>query len=187
MTTRPSKTDRMGALTSQATSRRSGWHPACGLGIAALVIALDQLSKWVMLNVVMTPPRIIEVTPFFNLVYVWNRGISFGMFNTDSPWNRWTLPVVALLIVVLLVWWLRRAQHWLLITGLGLVIGGALGNVIDRALLGAVFDFLDVHAYGYHWPAFNIADSAITVGVCLLISDPLFGVSARSGGRRPGP
>lgn len=150
-----------------------------GLGLAVLVIALDQLSKWAMLTQMMLPPRTIEVAPFFNLVYVWNRGISFGMFNSDSPWNRWTLPLLAVAIVVYLVNWLRRTGHWLVITALGLIIGGALGNVLDRAMHGAVFDFLDVHAYGYHWPAFNIADSAITVGVCLLIIDSLFGLSGR--------
>lgn len=150
-----------------------------GLGIAALVIALDQLTKWLMLILVMAPPRIIEVTPFFNLVHVWNRGISFGMFNTDSSWNRWLLPLAAAIIVIFLLSWLRRATHWLLVTALGLVIGGAIGNVLDRGIHGAVFDFLDVHAYGYHWPAFNVADSAITIGVGLLIVDSVFGVSAR--------
>lgn len=157
----------------------SRWRPGCGLGIALAVIVADQLTKWLMLNVVMEPPQLIVVTSFFNLAYVWNRGISFGLFNTDSPLNRWILPAVALLVVVFLLTWLRKAQHWLLITALGLVVGGAIGNVIDRALYGAVFDFLDVHAYGYHWPAFNVADSAITVGVCLLIVDSVFGVSGR--------
>ncbi len=155
------------------------WRPSYGVGIAIAVIAFDQLTKWLLLNVVMAPPRLIEVTSFFNLAYVWNRGISFGLFNTDSPLNRWILPVVALLVVAFLLSWLRKAQHWLLITALGMVIGGAVGNVIDRAVYGAVFDFLDVHAYGYHWPAFNVADSAITVGVCLLIVDSVFGVSGR--------
>ncbi len=150
-----------------------------GLGIAALILVLDQATKWVVLHQVMSPPQIIKIAPFFNLAYVWNRGISFGMFNTDSPWNRWTLPAVALAIVAFLIHWLRRTQHRLVITALGLIIGGAIGNVLDRAIYGAVFDFLDVHAYGYHWPAFNVADSAITIGVCLLIVDSLFGISAR--------
>lgn len=161
-------------------SAASHWRPWHGIVIALSVIVLDQLSKYLMLNVVMVPPRVIEVSSFFNFVYVWNRGISFGMFNGDSPWNRWVLPAVALVVVGFLFSWLRKARHPLLITALGLVIGGAFGNVIDRALHGAVFDFLDAHAYGYHWPAFNIADSAITVGVCLLIVDSVFGVSGRT-------
>jgi signal peptidase II len=148
-----------------------------GLACAAVVIALDQLTKWLMLAYVMTPPRVIEVTPFFNIVYAWNRGISFGLFNAESDWNRWILSGLAIVIVGFLLAWLRRAQHWLVVLALGLIIGGALGNVIDRLRFGAVFDFLDLHAAGYHWPAFNLADSAITVGVTLLIIDTLFAIS----------
>lgn len=180
MTTRSPDSTPLAVSTGASTGGRGQARSLRrGLGLAALVIVLDQASKWAMLTQVMLPPRIIEVTSFFNLVHVWNRGISFGIFNSDSPWTRWTLPLLALAIVVYLVVWLRRTGHWLVITALGLIIGGAIGNVIDRAMRGAVFDFLDVHAYGYHWPAFNVADSAITIGVCLLIVDSLFGVSAR--------
>jgi signal peptidase II len=151
-------------------------HPGrvrLGIALAIAVFCLDQLSKWWMLERVMQPPRLIEVTPFFNLVMGWNRGVSFGLFNTDSPLNDWLLPLVAVVIVGVLGVWLMRVDRALIATSLGLIIGGALGNVVDRLQHGAVFDFLDVHAFGYHWPAFNVADSAITVGAAILILDSL--------------
>lgn len=151
------------------------------IGVAAIfvVILLDQASKWLMLEQVMRPPRVIEVTPFFNLVYAWNRGVSFGLFDEVSAWNNWALPAIALAVCAVLAFWLARAQHWLLSLGLGMIIGGAIGNVVDRVRFGAVFDFLDVHAGGWHWPAFNVADSSITVGVTLLILDSLFSFGER--------
>lgn len=145
-----------------------------GLGVAALVILFDQAAKWWITAVVMQPPRIIPVTPFFNLVMGWNRGISFGLFDGDSVINVWILPLVALAIVAALVVWLRRVQGAWLVWAIGLVIGGALGNVVDRLRFGAVADFLDFHVAGYHWPAFNVADSGITVGVTMLVLDSLF-------------
>ena len=146
------------------------------LGIAAAigVVALDLASKWWVLEHVMRPPRVIELTGFFNLVVVWNRGVSFGLFNTASPYTAWILSAIALVIVATLAIWLGRAERTFLIAAIGLVIGGALGNVIDRLRFGAVFDFLDLHAAGYHWPAFNAADSAITVGAVMLVVDSLF-------------
>ena len=148
-----------------------------GLAVAALVVVLDQLSKWWILERIMLPPRVIEITSFFNLVLTWNRGVSFGMFNTDSPLNVWVLPLVAVAIVVMLVAWLARADRQLLAIALGSIIGGAIGNLIDRVRFGAVADFLDAHAFGYHWPAFNVADSAITIGVAVLIFDCVFGTA----------
>ncbi len=146
-----------------------------GLVVAALVILFDQATKWWIIEVVMQPPRIIlELTPFFNLVMGWNRGISFGLFDGDSAVNVWILPLVALAIVAALVVWLRRVQGAWLASAIGLVIGGALGNVVDRLRFGAVADFLDFHIAGYHWPAFNVADSGITVGVAMLVLDSLF-------------
>ena len=144
-----------------------------GLSLAALVVGLDQASKWWILADVMDPPRVIPVTPFFNIVVVWNRGVSFGILNQESAWVPWLLSALAAAICVVLFIWLRRADGRWLAGGLGLIIGGALGNVIDRVRFGAVFDFLDVHAAGYHWPAFNVADAAITVGVATLLIDSL--------------
>ena len=146
-----------------------------GLAIAAVVVLLDQATKLLILYVVMDPPRVIEVTSFFNIVLVWNRGVSFGLFSAQSPWTPWLLSGVALVITVVLLVWLRRADTRMVAAALGLVIGGAIGNVIDRIFQSrhAVVDFLDFHAGGYHWPAFNVADSAITVGVALLLIDSL--------------
>ncbi len=145
-----------------------------GLVVATLVIVFDQATKWWIMAVVMQPPAIVPVTSFFNLVMGWNRGISFGLFDGDSAVNLWILPLVALAIVAALVVWLRRVQGAWLASAIGLVIGGALGNVVDRLRFGAVADFLDFHVAGYHWPAFNVADSGITVGVTMLVLDSLF-------------
>ena len=145
-----------------------------GLVVAVVVIVFDQATKWWIMAMVMQPPRIIPVTPFFNLVMGWNRGISFGLFDGNSAVNVWILPLVALAIVAALVAWLRRVQGAWLASAIGLVIGGALGNVVDRLRFGAVADFLDFHVAGYHWPAFNVADSGITVGVTMLVLDSLF-------------
>ena len=153
---------------------RTAGAPWVGSAAAIAVIALDQASKWWILDHLMRPPRVIELTGYFNLVLGWNRGVSFGLFNTSSPINAWVLSAIALIIVAALAVWLGRARSPFLAVAIGLVIGGALGNVIDRLRLGAVADFLDVHAAGYHWPAFNLADSAITVGAVMLIVDSLF-------------
>ena len=146
-----------------------------GLLVAALVAALDQASKWWILSRVMDPPRLIPVTPFFNLVLGWNRGISFGLFNSDSALNAVILPLLAVAIIAALVVWLWRSERLLIAIAIGLVIGGGGGNVVDRLRFdGAVADFLDFHAAGYHWPAFNLADAGITVGAAMLIVDSLF-------------
>jgi signal peptidase II len=141
-----------------------------GLAIAGLVVVLDQLSKWAILAWLDRP---IALTPFFNLIVVWNRGVSFGMFDSASALGPWVLSGLALVVVVLLLVWLRRADHPLTAAGLGLIIGGAVGNLVDRVRFGAVIDFLDFHALGWHWPAFNVADSAICVGAALLLVDGL--------------
>lgn len=145
-----------------------------GLSLAALVAILDQSSKWLILTQVMSPPRVIEVTGFFNLVLVGNRGISFGLFSNDSPWAQPVLAALAFGISIVLLIWLRRAETRFLAAAIGLVLGGAIGNAIDRLVHGAVVDFLDFHAMGYHWPAFNVADAAICVGVILILLDGLF-------------
>jgi signal peptidase II len=145
-----------------------------GLGLAAVVVAADQASKWYLHELLVTGgPRRIQLLPFFDLVAVWNYGISFGVFNTGSAGPALIFVALALVIVTGLVVWLRQVDSWWVAAGLGLVIGGAIGNVIDRLRLGAVFDFLLFYAYGYHFPAFNLADSAITAGVAVLFIDAL--------------
>jgi signal peptidase II len=141
-----------------------------GLSVALAVLAADQATKWAVLALLPDLyARPIEVTPYFNLVLVWNRGVSFGMFSGYSAYVPWLLTGVALIVVAFLFVWLRRASGPLPAAALGLIIGGALGNVIDRVRYGAVVDFLDFHYTGYHWPAFNLADTAICVGAALLL------------------
>ncbi len=153
--------------------------PRFGFALAALVIVLDQLAKWWIVAVVMAPPRIIPLTSFFNLVLVHNRGVSFGVFSSAPHWLPWALSLFAVLIAAVLAVWLRRTPNHLPAAALGLVIGGALGNVIDRVRYGAVVDYLDFHFSGYHRPAFNVADSAITIGVGLFLLDALISPSNR--------
>jgi signal peptidase II len=156
-----------------------------GLILAALVLILDQISKWLIIEKVMRPEgvavtpffsgKVIEVFPGFNLVMAWNRGVSFGMFNSDSPYNALIFTFIALLIAGGMLVWLKKAETIYTKIALGLVIGGALGNVIDRLRFGAVADFVDLYFGAYHWPAFNVADSGITVGAVILFAEALFG------------
>lgn len=143
-----------------------------GLSVAATIVLADRIVKWWAIGALAEYPFGIEILPFFNLVLVWNRGISFGMFGGGAL-PPWLLSAVALAVTVALVIWLRRAETRLLAATIGLVIGGAVGNVIDRFRFGAVADFLDLHWGAYHWPAFNLADAAITVGVVILLIDAL--------------
>lgn len=145
-----------------------------GLPIALLVLVLDQATKWLMLSI-MSPPRIIEVTGFFNLVLAWNTGVSFSAFAGGGAAGRWILIGIAIVISGFVLAWMGRTQRRLLIAGFAVIVGGALGNVIDRVIHGAVVDFLDFHLAGWHWPAFNLADTAITLGVVAIIADSLFG------------
>ena len=149
-------------------------HFRNGLIVSAAVLIVDQAAKWWIVFTVMRPPRIIEVTPFFNLVMGWNYGVSFGFLNSAPALALWLLPMVVVVITAALGVWLYRVQRLRPAVALGLIIGGAVGNLIDRLRFGAVADFLDLHAFGFHWPAFNAADSAITVGAMVLILDSLF-------------
>jgi len=148
------------------------------LALAALVVVADQLSKsWVIAHFQDAPAGVAQqpLLPVFNLVLTWNRGVSFGLFNQDSAWNVVLFSLLAAAIVVALLVWLWRSPSPLVAAGIGFVIGGAIGNVIDRLRLGAVTDFLDFHWAAWHFPAFNLADSCITVGVALLVLDGLLG------------
>ena len=149
-----------------------------GLGIAAAVAVLDQATKWYVVTQLMQPPHAIPLTDWLNLVMAWNHGISFGLFSGDAM--PYALTGVALAVVGVLVVWLIRDPRASAAVWLGLVIGGAVGNVVDRVRLGAVADFIDVHVGAWHWPAFNVADSAITLGVALILIDGLFGRSEMS-------
>lgn len=149
------------------------------LYLATAVLLGDQLSKWVILKAVMQPPRVIEITGFFNLVLTYNTGVSFGMFQGDAAWKPFFLVAVNVLVSLGLLVWLHKESRsgtgaGLLPIAVGLVVGGALGNAVDRLYLPGVADFLDFHLAGWHWPAFNLADSAIVCGVVLIVADGLF-------------
>lgn len=160
--------------------------------LSALFFAADQLSKWAVTELVLrpallgetaslgfgawlsnAPPRLppvqIPVLPFFDLVMVWNKGISFGIFHTQADYGPLLLGAMSLGIVAFFAVWLWKSTSLFQNFGLSLIIGGALGNVFDRARFGAVVDFLDFHVAGLHFPAFNVADSCVCVGVFLLI------------------
>jgi signal peptidase II len=150
------------------------------LAVSAVVIALDLATKaWV--SRAFTLGESLEITPFFNLVLMYNPGAAFSFLATAGGWQRWFFTGVTIVIGAGILFILRR-QHTqkLASTALALVLGGALGNLWDRLTLGHVIDFVQLHAAGYYWPAFNVADSAISVGVVLLVWDSL-----RSGGARP--
>jgi signal peptidase II len=138
----------------------------------AIAIALaDQGSKQ-LLGALLSPGEVRPVTGFFNLVHVFNRGAAFSLLADAPGWQRELFAGIAVVAAAVIVTLLaRHAAERLFCAGLALILGGALGNLWDRVALGHVVDFLDVHAWGYHWPAFNLADSAITIGAALLILD----------------
>ncbi len=146
-----------------------------GLAAAAAVTLADQATKWAVVHWLEAIGARVTVTGFLDLVLVHNRGASFGLFQTDSPWGPWLLSGFSAAVVVVLLVWMVRTDEPLLTVALGLIAGGAAGNLIDRLAHGHVIDFLDFHAGGYHWPAFNAADSAITIGVALLLYGSLIG------------
>jgi signal peptidase II len=152
--------------------------------VAALVVLADQATKALLLARFALGER-LEIAPFFNLVFVYNPGAAFSFLSDAGGWQKPLLVAFALaaaaIVSTLIV---RRPEERLLCTGLAFILGGAVGNVIDRLRFGQVVDFLDFHAAGWHFPAFNVADSAITVGAALLI---LEGFVHREGRARAAP
>ena len=157
-----------------------------GALVALVVLASDQAVK---LAVLARPEAALEPTPiapFLDLVLRWNRGISFSLFTQDSAFGRAVLLVATLGAITLLGWWLTASRSFLSACGLGAIIGGALGNALDRVTHGAVVDYLDLHMFGLRFFVFNLADAAINVGVALLIIDLVFGSrTARPGAEAP--
>ena len=144
---------------------------ASWLWVAATVILLDQVSKWIVLGA-LHPGQSIYVTPFFNWVLTFNSGAAFSFLSDAGGWQRWFFTLLALGVSGWIVLMLRRhTSEFRLSLALTLILGGALGNVIDRIRFGAVVDFIQWHALGYYWPAFNVADAAISIGAILLIWD----------------
>ena len=154
-----------------APQRAFHYQNAHWLWLSALVILADQVTKQLVVNNMVLFDR-IPLTGFLNLVHVHNTGAAFSMFAGAAPFFFVALSVA---VSVGILVWLRRYPHEqrLVAVSLTLILGGALGNAIDRATRGYVIDFIDVHVMGWHWPAFNVADSAITVGAVLLIVDML--------------
>lgn len=164
------------AKASRAAMRRYlSW-----LALSLLVIALDQVTKFVITHE-MSFGQSIPVAPFFDLVLVYNPGAAFSFLAHHDGWQRWFFAVLAIVVSIWLAVLLRKhAAEKLLPLAFALIIGGAIGNVIDRLLFGAVIDFLYFHVASYGWPAFNVADSAISVGVVLMLWDQF-----RGGARAP--
>ncbi len=138
--------------------------------LSALVFVIDQLSKFWVLEIYDLPRRIsVEVLPVFSLTMVWNRGVSMGLLQADGETSRWLLTgLTALISLAVAVWMWRETNRWQGLA-LALVLGGALGNIVDRVRFGAVADFIHLHAGGWSFYVFNIADAGITVGVALLL------------------
>ena len=141
--------------------RRSFWIPI-------VIVFLDQCSKGLVLHL-LRPYEVIPYGPFLNWVLVFNTGVSFGLFAGNSVFLRWIFVTLAGVVSFWLAIWLYREKRGLFCLAIGFIIGGALSNALDRALRHAVVDFIDLHLGGWHWPAFNLADAAITVGVGLYI------------------
>lgn len=156
------------------------------LWLAGVIIILDQLSKWVVLAT-LQPGDSRYVAPFFNWVLTFNTGAAFSFLSDAGGWQRWFFTCIALGVSLWIVGMLRRhSGEFRLSLALTLILGGALGNVIDRIRFGAVVDFVQWHAAGYYWPAFNVADSAICIGAVLLAWDQFATKPAAGSGVEPG-
>lgn len=152
---------------SQLSIKRWGW-------ITLLVIVLDQVTK-ILADQHLQYLRPVDIMPMFNLTLMYNKGAAFSFLASAGGWQRWFFLILTSAVSIFLVMWLRnlKSHQVLQYTALALVLGGAIGNLIDRAVYGHVIDFLDVYYNQHHWPAFNIADSAIFIGAILLIYDTL--------------
>jgi len=154
------------------------WSRFGGL-IALAVLVIDQASKLAVLNFVdFGDNGMVRITPFLDFVRAWNTGISYGMFaqGVDGWWLLGSLKIIAAVVFWL---WLARVDRRMEAIALGLLIGGAIGNAIDRVAYGAVFDFVSLHAFGYNWYVFNLSDVAIVAGVALLLYDSFRGSAVK--------
>lgn len=142
------------------------------LALSAIVVVADQLTKAAVVAAFKSGEQ-LALTPFASLVLAFNTGAAFSFLAGAAGWQRWLFTAIAIAAVVLIVWLLRRGGSRVYLAGLALILGGAIGNLYDRLTIGTVVDFLLLHYRGYAWPAFNVADSAITVGAALLIIDSL--------------
>ncbi|WP_224784714.1 signal peptidase II [Marinihelvus fidelis] len=147
-----------------------GW-----LALAAVIVVLDLWTKHIAVQS-LDMYRPVEVFSWLNMTLAHNTGAAFSLLANAGGWQRWLFTGLAVVITVVLLVWMLRLQRgeWRLGLALGLVMGGAIGNLVDRVRLGYVVDFIDVHVAGWHWPAFNLADSAITCGIIILLLDAFF-------------
>jgi len=155
--------------------------PKLGIIVAVVAFVVDQLTKFIMVEKVMRPvgvtetpfftDKIIEILPFFQLRMAWNTGISFSMFNSGEATTTALLLAVQVIVTCVVIWWLRQLDRLFLQVACGLIIGGAVGNIVDRIMFGAVADFLDFYWGTWHFPTFNVADSCISVGAGLWLLD----------------
>lgn len=158
----------------------AGRHLRLGLIVAFLALVLDQASKTAVLHWSFGwSAQLYPVTPFLDFVALWNYGISYGLFPQGEQ-GRWVLVAVKVVAALLFAVWLSRTHRRLDAVALGLLIGGAIGNAVDRVVYGAVFDFVSLHAFGYRWYVFNLADVAVVVGVGLLLYDTVFSRASKS-------
>jgi len=145
-----------------------------GLAVAAVCLVLDQFSKWWILTIFSLVERgRVHVAPHIDLVFVKNKGVSYGMFSQDSVAGQWFLIGFALIAVMVMALWLVKSERRLVALSLGLIVGGAVGNSIDRAIYGGVIDFISLYAFDFYWYIFNVADIAIVAGVVGLIYDSI--------------
>ena len=164
-------------MRSRTSSGASLWP---WLGIALVIVLVDQFTKTLIVGYYHLGQS-TPVTPFFNIVRAHNTGAAFSFLAGASGWQRWFFLVLGGAAAIFIIWMLKRHGHQKLFAwALALILGGAVGNVIDRAMHGYVVDFLDFHARGWHFPAFNVADSGITLGAILLILDELLRVRRSS-------
>ncbi len=157
------------------------------LVLTALVVIIDQVTKYVA-DEFLSYARPVEILPVFDLMLVYNKGAAFSFLSEAGGWQRWFFTVLSAAISVVLVVWIYRLQRhetWVAI-GVALILGGALGNLYDRVVLGYVIDFVSLHYRDYYFPAFNVADSAITAGAIMLIIDLLFLSGRNPGNAAPG-
>lgn len=145
------------------------------LGLAIALVGLDQLTKY-LADTQLVYGQPVEIFSWFNLTLAYNTGAAFSFLASASGWQRWFFTAIALVAVVVITFWLRKLKphEWLVALSLSLILSGAVGNLIDRVFYGHVIDFIQWHYKGYYWPAFNIADSAISVGAVLLVVHSLF-------------
>ena len=153
--------------------------------LAGVVLILDQCSKWIA-DSLLGPHDAIPLLPFLALRKAYNQGAAFSFLSNASGWQRWFFVGLALLVIGVLVAWLRRLPkvQWRMALALALILGGAAGNLVDRLLYGYVIDFIDLYYGVWHWPTFNIADSAITFGAALLLLDAFMGRREDAPGRQ---